>query len=344
MEFGKGNYLNNQDILSILIPCNLDHEWIEPCFESVSIASSHLNTEVVVVANGMEESAISRLKFKAIRYFGDKLKFVESKSLNLASVLNDGLEAADGEYVARMDSDDLMSPDRLLVQLDYAKSNPNISVIGSSVRVINEQNVRLGTVKFPLSNFKIQQQLKFGNVFSHPTVLVKKEAIHAVGGYSNKFPHAEDYDLWLRLSEAGHLFANLNEELVFYRIHENQISNLRNEQQKISTRLLIYRELSKQKLANFEVYFQEGNLMTEELAKKISRETIKQLFAASDVSYLSRVRNLHALAIADLAIIRSSSIYDTIMYNKVIMARSLLLKPNLVFGLIVRKFKRKIMP
>lgn len=144
-----------------------------------------------------------------------------------------GFSLASGAYIARMDADDVARPERLGLQFAFMESHPEIALIGGQIMAIDGQGNDIRLIDFPLQDEEIRKILPRYNCFSHPAVMLRKAAYDAVGGYRLAFYYAEDYDLWLRLSEKFAL-ANLPEVILNYRVHVEQVSASRRDQQIVS--------------------------------------------------------------------------------------------------------------
>ena len=137
-------------------------------------------------------------------------------NIGLASTLNEGLNLAKSDFVARMDQDDESLPQRLRIQLDYMLRHPEFAVVGSYVYHMGAKQEFDCLVELPSESEQIKQTLLQHNCIYHPSVMIKRNKILEIGGYQAKFKNAEDYDLWLRVSKL-HPLANINEPLLRYR-------------------------------------------------------------------------------------------------------------------------------
>jgi glycosyltransferase involved in cell wall biosynthesis len=168
-----------------------------------------------------------------------------SCNLGLITSLNLGLEIAKGKYIARLDADDIAEPDRLQKQINYLQLNPTIGVLGTNYRLID----RIGNFIDPpvkrliMAPNMIHWLLFFGCPIAHPTVMVRREVYEKHGYYDPGFPHAEDYELWLRISPVIQI-ANLPESLVQIRLHSNNISQVHSKEQVHSSVLAAQKALS----------------------------------------------------------------------------------------------------
>lgn len=187
------------------------HQALQSCLDQ-----TFLDFELVVVANGPAAEDIA----SAVReWAGDDLRVrvFTTEVRHLIFSLSLGLHHARAPLIARMDADDLSKSDRLERQVAFMRAHPAVVVLGSAYEVIDGEGRRQKTVHPPTSNDQIRRALLWGNPLCHPSVMFRREAVLDVGGYLGGL-HAEDYDLWVRLSVAPeNQFANLDEVCLGYR-------------------------------------------------------------------------------------------------------------------------------
>ena len=150
-------------------------------------------------------------------------------NLGLTRSLNRGLAVAQGEYIARMDADDLALPQRLAMQVGVLDGNERVGAIGSWCILQYEDGRRI-TLSRPCTDVEIRWALLFDNYLPHPGVLLRRTAVERVGGYNEKFAYAQDYDLFSRLVRVCDL-TNLDIPLMVLRQSGEHISTLQHEQQ-----------------------------------------------------------------------------------------------------------------
>ena len=204
--------------VSVVIPAFGDTPFLVETIASVQ-RQENVTLEVIIVLD--RPSSENRILVSEISNNYSNIVVIESTSPGISDALNLGILNSSYSFIARMDSDDLMKPNRLSVQLAYLLSHPEIDCVGSQIEFFGEIEQIQSQSLFPTKPYLISKGLKIRNVIAHPSVLFRKEKIIEVGLYRSKFNGGEDYDLWLRL-DTGRNIANLNSALTQYRIHEGQ--------------------------------------------------------------------------------------------------------------------------
>jgi glycosyltransferase involved in cell wall biosynthesis len=177
--------------------------------------------ELLIIDDGSTDSTSSILS----SFNDSRIRLLPNdQNIGLISTLNRGLALASGQYVARMDADDIAAPERLSKQVTYLDTHPDVHVVGTMVNLIDEQGIIFGGgLHYPTEPEEIRNYLLRECCLIHPSTTFRKETVIAAGGYAASAKHAEDYDLWLRLSDL-HKIANLPDTLLSYRMHKKQVS------------------------------------------------------------------------------------------------------------------------
>lgn len=210
-------------VVSVVMAVNRDDGFLTSAVDSV-LAQSLENIELLVIANNCSDELWAHLQQLAAQ--DHRLRPLRTPLGQLPYNLNVGLHHALGEFVARMDADDLALPDRLAQQLRFLRSNPDVSVVGGSYEHIDERGQVLGQPSaLRLDPDKIHARMPFESCMPHPTVMMRRADAIKVGGYAYGL-YAEDWDLWLRMRRAGMRFANLPDVVLRYRIHAGQSTSL----------------------------------------------------------------------------------------------------------------------
>jgi glycosyltransferase involved in cell wall biosynthesis len=212
-------------MISVLIPVyNTKKEDLIECIDSV-FEQTFTNFELILIDNeSTNEDTIKilslmaeqpRIKvFKCERQFGKK---------NLSVALNYGLQKCNFNLVARMDSDDIMLPERLQKQYEYMTDHPEVDILGTQLKTMFEPQTTTQHPKY-IPNFFYKCSTFF---LSHPTVMFKKDKILSLGGYQESPDFIpEDYILWARALKAGMVIHNLTDTLVYYRNKGTGLSDI----------------------------------------------------------------------------------------------------------------------
>lgn len=176
--------------------------------------------EVILWDNGSTDGTVE----EAARWIPSRVpgKVVSDRPLPLHECLATMVEEADSEFCARLDADDICTPDRLEVQLRAFRQDEELVALGAQARYIDPQGRLTGDGSdFPLEDERILAAMLMENQLLHPTVMFRRQAILTAGNYRIPKP-CEDFDLWLRVSRVGKI-RNLADTLLNYRIHPASI-------------------------------------------------------------------------------------------------------------------------
>ena len=155
-----------------------------------------------------------------------RIRVFHQENMGLVKSLNKAISLSKGAYIARQDPDDISLPERFEKQVKFLDQNPDIALVGTVFQVNDENDDAVGGTKIPLSDEQIRTHLISSNCFGHGTVMIRKSCLEETGAYDESFKYAQDYDLWLRLSERFKV-SNLNETLYIWR-RRNDAASVRN--------------------------------------------------------------------------------------------------------------------
>jgi glycosyltransferase involved in cell wall biosynthesis len=220
-SIGDSERRSERPLVSVIMAVDRDDGYLQAAVVSV-LAQTLREIELLVIANRCDDRLWQRLLELAA---GDaRLRPIRTPLGQLPYNLNVGLHHARGEFVARMDADDLALPDRLAQQLRYLRAHPEVSVLGGAYEHMDAQGRLTGRrPRLRLSPDRIHARMPYESCLAHPTVMMRRADVLAVGGYAWG-AYAEDWELWLRMRRAGMRFANLAEVVLRYRIHDAQSS------------------------------------------------------------------------------------------------------------------------
>lgn len=222
--------------VTVLMPVYNGERYLSEAVESI-LAQSFTDFEFLIIDDGSSDGTAALLD----TYHDSRIRRVENeKNLGLIATLNRGLDLSCGEYIARMDCDDISLPRRLEKQVAFLDSNQNIGVCGTWFKKFGAVNKVL---RWHTDPDAIRSGLIFTSTLGHPTVMMRRELFrkHALY-YDPAYIHAEDHALWVRASRFM-LFANLGEVLLLYRVHPNQVSERMSETQLNSAAKLCLQQL-----------------------------------------------------------------------------------------------------
>jgi len=211
--------MSGRAAISVLMPVRNGERFVAEAVESV-LSQTFADLELLVLDDGSTDSTPRILE----RLAGADSRLVVHRrgpGRSLAGTLNAAAELSRAPLLARLDADDVALPDRLRLQTKFLGENPDVALLGGQALLIDERGREFGRADYPTGNAELQEALRERNPFVHSAMAMRREAFEAVGGYRENFIHAEDLDLWLRLA-AGRQIANLPQPVVKYRIHGDQ--------------------------------------------------------------------------------------------------------------------------
>ncbi|GGH11837.1 glycosyltransferase [Sphingobacterium alkalisoli] len=227
------------ELVSVLLPCHNGEKYLNACIDSV-LKQTYPQFELIVVNDGSTDKTREIVE----KYDDERIRLINYKqNVGIVDSLNHGIKEAKGKYIARIDADDMMHPDRLHKQIQYLENqeNQDVGLVGSHHYVINSIGKITSLKQYPITNNEINATLLFHNPFSHPSVMMRADVVKKIK-YSNQYPHVEDYHLWFNILKK-HKAGNIPEYLTYYRVHDNSLSVKSNKDQKENAADLVLTEL-----------------------------------------------------------------------------------------------------
>jgi glycosyltransferase involved in cell wall biosynthesis len=209
-------------LVSVVMPVYNAERYVAEAIESI-LAQTFRDFEFLIIDDGSTDRSLSILKRYAER--DPRIDLVSRPNTGYLTALNEMLAMARGEFIARIDADDVALPERFEVQVAYLREHPEIVCLGSMVQCIDEAGRFLFEGHdFAMDHEAIQEEALRGcTPLAHCSMMMRREAVLAVNGYDPAFYLVEDLDLQLRLGERGKL-VNLPQILQKYRWHGQSIS------------------------------------------------------------------------------------------------------------------------
>ena len=222
--------------VSILLPAYNAAQYLKETLDSI-VNQIYRDFEVLLIDDGSTDGTQSIAKYFA--RIDNRVKYYKNeKNLGLIKTLNKGLSLASGEYIVRMDADDIMDADRLLKQIKYMESHPECFVCGGQMTYIGELR---GNAPYLPCAYEDLYILSLTNCpLYHPTVIIRNRVFQEFGfRYNDNYKHAEDYKLWSDIVFSyPNSIANINDVVLYYRISKDQItSKFEKEQELVSKRI-----------------------------------------------------------------------------------------------------------
>jgi hypothetical protein len=219
-------------LISVVMPVRDGARFVDQAIASIR-SQTFADFEFIIVDDGSADATPQLLARQAAA--DPRIRLLAPVGRGLVPALNQAIAAASGRLIARMDADDVALPQRFARQAGVLAARPSVAVVGSFVQVIDAGGRQRQIRRWPCAPAAVGAALMEANCIAHPTVLMRRDAVLAVGGYRAAFRHGEDYDLWLRLAER-HDLLNLDEVLLHYRDHAGQ-ATWRDIEQRILTEL-----------------------------------------------------------------------------------------------------------
>ena len=214
--------MKNMPLLSIIMSVYNAEKYLKESIQSI-LNQSYARFELIIIEDGSTDGSIEIIE----RFADERIRLIRhEKNRGIAVALNRGIREARGEWIVRMDADDVAMPGRLEKQLEYVEKNAGVDGLFTTVERIDESGKALPPWEIDrecIDFRKIGEILPLKNCLAHPTAMIRAKLLKAQG-YSAKVPGGEDYHLWLRLLSEGRILAKIDEALLRYRIHPRSIT------------------------------------------------------------------------------------------------------------------------
>jgi glycosyltransferase involved in cell wall biosynthesis len=216
-------------LVSIVMPVFNAAAYVNEAIQSI-LDQTHSFFELIIINDGSTDATT-----EIINGFSDHRIRLYSNETNRGIVysLNLGIEKSNGKYIARMDADDIAFNNRIEKQVQFLEANPEVILLGSGIIELNQEAVVASRPNQITTDEQIKINLLTNVSFYHPTVMIRSSVLkeNPLLRYDPNQPHIEDYDFWIKLIPFGK-FANIQEPLLYYRVHQNNISVIHKTEQK----------------------------------------------------------------------------------------------------------------
>jgi len=205
-------------LISVILPVYNGEKYLFHSIDSI-LNQSYKNFELIIVNDGSTDG--SRNIIENYSSQDDRIKALHRDNKGLVYSLNEAIDIAKGDWIARMDQDDISLPYRLEGQLKYIQKSSS-DFCGSWVERFG--STRNSIWRMPISDIAIKMYMLFGCPLIHPSTMGRTSAFRYLK-YDYDFEGAEDYDLWVRAAIEGFTFTNVPKVLIKYRVHNSQMTN-----------------------------------------------------------------------------------------------------------------------
>lgn len=203
----------NNPLVSVLMPIYNGAADLGKALDSV-LSQTFRDFEVIAINDGSKDDSAGLLN----AVDDPRVRVIHQDNMGLAATLNRGLSMARGALIARQDQDDLSHPERFARQVAFLQSNPECVLLGTAAEIWIGDEPTDRAHDHPTEHALLVFDLLFNNPFVHSSVMMRRDAVLALGGYATDKERQppEDYELWSRLARHGRV-SNLPERLVVYR-------------------------------------------------------------------------------------------------------------------------------
>jgi glycosyltransferase involved in cell wall biosynthesis len=214
--------------LSVLLPCYNAAETLDEALDSLT-KQTFSDFEIIAVDDGSQDN--TKVILQRWAQSDRRVQILSQPHGGIVAALNAGLTYCQAPYIARMDADDRIHPNRFQLQLQYLEEHPEIAVVGCQVQGFPKENVQRGFADYLdwlnslQSSNDFQREIFIESPLAHPGVMFRRTRVEQAGGYQDH-GWAEDYDLWLRLYLQGEHFASLPQVLLQWRQHPGRLTFL----------------------------------------------------------------------------------------------------------------------
>lgn len=210
--------------VSVVMPAYNAEKYIGESIKSI-LNQTFIDFEFIIINDGSRD----RTKEIILSYSNDRIVYLENEiNSGIVVTLNKGLEYATGEYIARMDADDIAVAERLEKQIEFMEENKDVGVLGTGICIFGEDVQEQARV-FTTNPEQLKAELIFNSCIAHPTVMMRSNILKNNGlSYDLEYAGAEDYNLWWKIAKVSRI-ATIPDLLVKYRIHSSQITKKKDE-------------------------------------------------------------------------------------------------------------------
>ena len=188
--------IDNKPLVSVILPVFNSQKYLKDSIESI-LNQTYTKIEIVCINDGSTDISLKILE--SYSKMDKRIKIISHENKGIAYSLNQGIKQSNGDYIARMDADDIAVPTRIEEQVEFLERNSKIGICGSWAEVFgNNDHPKL--LKHPGNHERLRVKLLFSVCFAHPTVMIRRSLLTGNSiCYNEKFTNSQDYELWSKI-------------------------------------------------------------------------------------------------------------------------------------------------
>ena len=261
--------------ISVILPSYNSENTIEVCLQS--IVNQNCNLELIFINDGSSDKSLDL--FRSFKFSSKcSVKVISRENKGFLISLNEGIQLASGDYIARIDADDIWFENHLnLIMAEFDKDK-SLVLVGSQAIKINDKSEIVGSYKVPCSQRDIVKHLHKDSAFIHSSVVFNKKAYQNTRGYiigkDITSMHIADYHLWFELSKLGNIM-NLSKETIYYRVSSQSMSRKINKLTNYRARFFVMKKVQNYYKKYFFYTFKQNIKVKLRILQYIFIETLK---------------------------------------------------------------------
>lgn len=212
--------MNDVPRVSVILPVYNAEQFVAEAVLSI-LGQSFSDFELIAIDDGSTDRSAAILDSLAAK--DARIIVLRQSNSGLIATLNRGCASARGQYLARMDADDVSLPERLRTQVQYLENHPEIGIVGTWFQDISAGGTAGRVWPLPAAPAVVQWFLMFGDCIAHPSIMARSGVFRELGYYNSDALHVEDYDLWIRACAVTKI-ANIRSVLLRYRFNAGSVS------------------------------------------------------------------------------------------------------------------------
>ena len=272
--------INKNPVVSVVMSVYNAEKYLDVAIRSI-LEQTYNNFEFIIINDGSNDRSLEIIK--KYKNEDDRIVLISRENRGLISSLNEGIAKARGEYIARMDADDISLPFRIEKQLQVMEHEKDIVVCGSWINIFGE-NINEKVARYFEYDKQIKANLLVSCCFAHPSVMIRKDAFTNNNIlYDERFKNAEDYYLWTQLAKVGK-FYNIPEILLKYRFLETSITRLSDKD--CSKRYIVLKDIFKEALKAVDLNISEEDMKIHFIISDNARIKNNKIIQPSSAKYL----------------------------------------------------------